>query len=106
MDNLNSAIDDYVTEINRLILENVQTHYPTLFQLGRYDIASAMKGGTRYTRIILTNGGDRSVHSFVDNANGDILKANGWKVPHPKPRGNVFRLADGGFNHHGANYLK
>lgn len=106
MDNLTSAIDAYVEEINNLIVTHVQENFPTLFKLGRYDIASAMEGGTRYTRIILTNGSDRSVHSFVDNTNGDILKANGWKTPHPKPRGNVFRLADGGFNHHGAIYLR
>lgn len=63
--------------------------------------------GRRYARVF-TRGSQTMVHSFVDLANGNVLKADGWKKPTLKnPRGNVLN-ADGGLsrvNHHGADYL-
>ena len=48
--------------------------------------------GRRYTRIIATEGDQRSAWAFVDKTNGDILKADSWKAPAKNfPRGNIFR---------------
>jgi hypothetical protein len=74
--------------------------------------------GKKYAKIIATHAdmttgapnpsSGRSVHSFIDKTNGNVLKANSWKAPHPTPRGN---LGDGNYGLsasgvHGANYLR
>lgn len=51
--------------------------------------------GPKFTRIVMStpsyNGhpGQRSVHAFVENATGDLLKAAGWKAPAKGRRGNL-----------------
>jgi len=51
--------------------------------------------GLKFTRIIQTATNadgptkDSSVHCFVDNLTGDLLKAEGWKKPAPKARYNL-----------------
>jgi hypothetical protein len=46
--------------------------------------------GKKYTRIVMTvNGRSNSVHCFIDNANGDLYKAAGWKAPAKHVRGNI-----------------
>ena len=35
----------------------------------------------KYTRIVQTCYGQSSVHAFVDNATGEVLKSSGWKTP-------------------------
>lgn len=44
------------------------------------------KVGKRYTKVIC--GG--SAFCFVDNTNGDVLKAAGWSAPAKGARGNIF----------------
>lgn len=48
--------------------------------------------GKKYARIVQNEirGDSRSVHSFVNMENGDILKASGWNVPAKHARGNIF----------------
>ena len=47
--------------------------------------------GPRYVRVVRCSLGSRSVHSFVDTTNGDILKGS-WKAPVRRGvRGNIFR---------------
>jgi len=70
--------------------------------------------GPRYVRIVRKDDcGSRSVHSFVDRTNGDILKAATYKTPDRAGktkgvRGNVFADNFGlsAVNYNGANYLK
>ena len=67
--------------------------------------------GNKYARIVKNDGlnGSRSVHTFVNMTNGDILKSGGWKAPAPNGvRGNIFANDFGAdrINEHGANYLK
>ncbi len=64
--------------------------------------------GRKYARIVQSdsNGSSRSVHSFINLQNGDILKAESWKKPARHRRGNLYQ--DGwetSFGPHGANYL-
>jgi hypothetical protein len=46
--------------------------------------------GPKYARIVRVSPGERSVHGFIDLANGDLLKADGWKKPAKHARGNMF----------------
>ena len=67
--------------------------------------------GTKYARVVKVDqlNGSRSVHTFVNLDNGDILKSGGWKAPAPNGvRGNIFDtdLGESVVNEHGANYLR
>ena len=66
--------------------------------------------GKKYARIIKVDdlNGSRSVHTFVNMENGDILKG-GWNAPVKNGvRGNIFAddLGADRVNEHGANYLR
>ena len=65
--------------------------------------------GKKYARVVHENGVQRSVHTFVNMINGDILKSGGWKAPAPNGvRGNIFENDFGAsvVNEYGASYLK
>ena len=65
--------------------------------------------GKKYARVVHENGVQRSVHTFVNMINGDILKSGGWKAPAPNGvRGNIFADDFGAsvVNEYGASYLK
>ena len=67
--------------------------------------------GRRYARVVKVDqlNGSRSVHTFVDLDNGNILKSGGWSAPQKNGvRGNIFDadLGESVVNEHGANYLK
>jgi len=57
-------------------------------------------------RIRVAEGG--SVHSFIDLATGDVLKAASWKVPAKHARGNIFDAHTGlrGMGPYGPAYLR
>ena len=64
--------------------------------------------GKKYARVTHDNGTQRSVHTFVNMINGDILKSGGWKAPAPNGvRGNIFEDDFGAsvVNEYGATYL-
>jgi hypothetical protein len=62
-----------------------------------YAIVLEAEVGKKYARIVRRDkwpdqaptGG--SAHCFIDLANGNILKADGWKRPAPQIRGNIFK---------------
>ena len=67
--------------------------------------------GRKYARIVKNDqlSGSRSVHTFVDLDNGNILKSGGWKAPAPNGvRGNIFDtdVGESVVNEMGANYLR
>ena len=67
--------------------------------------------GKKYARVIHRDysGPSRSVHTFVNLINGDILKSGSWKAPAPNGvRGNIFQndFGAGVVNEYGATYLK
>jgi hypothetical protein len=45
--------------------------------------------GRKFARIVRTGVGERSAYGFIDLANGDLLKADGWKQPAKGKRGNI-----------------
>jgi hypothetical protein len=46
--------------------------------------------GSKYFKIVSVSSDSRSVHSFVDKANGDIFKAASWLIPAKHVRGSIF----------------
>ena len=67
--------------------------------------------GRKYARVVKNDqlNGSRSVHTFVNLDNGDILKSGGWSAPQVNGvRGNIFDTDYGAsvVNEHGANYIK
>ena len=67
--------------------------------------------GSKYAKVIKVDqlNGSRSVHTFVNMDNGDILKSGSWKAPAPNGvRGNIFDtdLGESVVNEFGANYLR
>ena len=67
--------------------------------------------GRRYARVVKVDqlNGSRTVHTFVDLDNGNILKSGGWSAPAPNGvRGNIFDtdVGDCVVNEMGANYLR
>ena len=66
--------------------------------------------GNKYARVIHADAGgpSRSVHTFVNMLNGDILKSGSWKAPAPNGvRGNIFEDDFGAsvVNEYGASYI-
>ena len=53
------------------------------------------EAGSKYVKIVsISGGGSRSVHCFVEKANGNILRAASWKAPARNfVRGNVYDQA-------------
>ena len=51
--------------------------------------------GSKYVKVVtISGGGSRSVHCFVEKANGNIWRAASWKAPARNfVRGNVFDQA-------------
>jgi hypothetical protein len=51
------------------------------------DIKYVLEPGRKYTKVVREEWWDnsdrvsKSVHAFIDNSNGDIYKAAGWKAP-------------------------
>ena len=67
--------------------------------------------GKKYAKIVKVDqlNGSKSVHTFVNILNGDILKSASWAAPAPNGvRGNIFAddLGADRVNEHGANYLR
>jgi hypothetical protein len=64
--------------------------------------------GKKYVRIVHATDAQRSVHTFVNMINGDILKSGSWKAPAPNGvRGNIFEDDFGAsvVNEYGASYI-
>lgn len=64
--------------------------------------------GSRYVRIVHTNGAQRFSYCFVDKTNGDVLKSESWKKPAKHARSNIWDDDFGlsGLSQYGAKYLK
>ncbi len=100
-------IDGYV--------EMVQGKMNTYWELSKFthDLPPVIvvEYGKKYARVIHQDysGPSRSVHTFVNMVNGDILKSGSWKAPAPNGvRGNIFTEDFGAsvVNEYGASYLK
>lgn len=96
------AIEGYVAALNKMGAEKKDS----ILDADKFSI----ENGTRYAKIVrLAHGNSRSVHSFVDRGNGDILKAASWRAPAKHPRGSVldkdFGMRRSGASCYGVRYL-
>ena len=98
-----------------LYIDMVQEKMNTYFKIMEFTFSDpptvVADIGNKYARIVKLDGlnGSRSVHTFVNMDNGDILKSGSWKAPQKNGvRGNIFNTDLGAsvVNEHGANYLK
>ena len=96
-----AAISLFAVEVQSLI----NGHYAERYALLPLPTVT-VEWGRRYAKIIVIDR-SRSVHSFVDRTNGDILKAASWAAPAKHARGSVLaadRLSS--VSPYGANYLR
>ena len=89
----NNAVTDAIQAF--LAMANASPSIP-VHDGDKYCYFTADKPGARFTRIVMhyTHGGGGSVHAFVDNQTGDLLKAAGWKAPAKGVRGNIVTALD------------
>lgn len=89
--------------------------FPTL--AARERIAITLEFGSKYIRVVRSTENlenpalpdhNRSVHCFVERADGTVWKAAGWKGPERRnPRGNVFNVNPlTGLTQYGTVYLR
>ena len=102
-----------VQERLNLYVEMVQGKMNAYYEMMNFTHSSpddiTVDYGNKYARVVHENGVQRSVHTFVNLKNGDILKSGGWKTPAPNGvRGNIFANDFGAnvVNEYGASYLK
>lgn len=64
--------------------------------------------GLKYDKIIkIHDNGSRCVHSFIEKATGNILKAASFSTPAKGKRGNIYSETPlSGVDEYGAHYLK
>jgi hypothetical protein len=60
---------------------------------GQYATFTFDTPGRKVTRVVMETNGQKSVHAFVDNSNGDVLMPAGWKGPARGARYNVLDSA-------------
>jgi hypothetical protein len=82
--------------------------------LGNPDTISIIMG-KKFAKVIhssdpsVTHRNTKSVHSFINMQNGDIVKAGSWKAPARNGvRGNIFSADKGArvVNQYGVNYIR
>jgi hypothetical protein len=88
---------DLMAEVGRWLAE-----CQAIVDAGKYNQGEKLEvdpGGKRYLRIFYRyqecGYEGRRVFGFIDTTNGDVLKADGWKRPAEKARGNLFDESGG-----------
>jgi hypothetical protein len=81
-----NALETFVEGCAKIYNDYMDAHFPN----NKRDTFEYTTG-PKYIRVVKRDGyhGGRSVHCFVDRANGDVLKAAGWKAPAKHARGNI-----------------
>ncbi len=107
-ENFIPALAKYIELVQRLNDEHDQKHYAHLMATNpTFHVVVGAEEGSRYVRVFKITGTQRSLHSFVDKTNGNILKGS-WKSPVKNGvRGNIHdENISKVINHHGPNYLR
>jgi hypothetical protein len=105
-----AALEIFLAEVRRISGTHREKCFPSFPSLPPTTFTA--KKGKRYTRIIRSYDSgirdDVSVHCFVDQTNGDVLKAASWKAPAKGARGNIYNSdhGAGAMTPYGAKYLK
>jgi hypothetical protein len=106
-----AALDRYVANAQAVLDAHLARMYmsrtPENPDFGAQKLS--IERGPRYIRIVRADvhGPSRSVHSFIDTRNGDILKAASYKTPAKHARGNIFKDPGEAITPHGGvRYLR
>jgi len=100
-------MNEFQAAVENMIGIHRQQNFPNLAHT-----TITLEHGPKFTRVVrseLNSKGvpeHRSVYCFIQNDNGDILKAAGWKAPAKHARGNIFNNLLEGCGPYGADYLK
>lgn len=60
-----------------------------LSRQGRFPCTLVYSVGTRFLKVAVESGSQKSVHSFIDLATGEIFKPASWRAPADTARGNI-----------------
>lgn len=99
-----AALDGYVAKLTERSAAHYAAHYTNL-TAPTFEVHP----GKRYMKIVTCSEGQgRSVHTFVDRTNGNVLKAAGWAAPAKHARGSIFSDKNGmeACSVYGGNYLR
>ena len=103
------ALSDFIEAIQKRDDARSVAQYPSLCENGRMHKFYADPNGRKFIRIVRegVKGEGRSVHCFVDAANGDILKSDGWKKPAKHARGSIYAANPmDAMDDYGAKYMR
>jgi hypothetical protein len=95
--NTNAQTQDFQTSLDnfcKLLQDKINEHYKKDFAVLTPPTIT-VDIGSKYIRIVRNENNancspSRSVWGFVNRANGDILKAAGWKAPAKHARGSIY----------------
>jgi len=59
-----------------------------------FDERVELQRGSKYTKVVVAGDSNRSVHSFIENKTGNLLKAASWKAPAKGVRFNLLSDMD------------
>ena len=82
--NVERQLELFMRKLTGLVETHYQTRFPNL-EVPKMTISK----GRKYAKIVKESN-QRTVHSFVDLSNGDILMAAGWNAPAKTARGSIF----------------
>ena len=80
-----AAVERFLAGAQKLISDQHAALYPNI-----PDTILSLEWGRRYIKVVAASGPGRHVWGFIDQTNGDILKAASWKAPAEHARGNLF----------------
>lgn len=93
---MTARVNMFVDKLQALYDKTFTEKHPLLVP----PLISIDASGIKYLRVVTTNrykdsygnlsSNGRSVYCFIDAANGDLLKAAGWKTPAKGARGSIF----------------
>ena len=103
MTDFNTALDTFVAGCQVIVTENDKR-----YENVNFDTKIAITRGRRYVKLVKSDFSEsRSVYCFVDQTNGNVLKAASWKAPAKHARGNILNEDNGlsTMGPYGAAYL-
>lgn len=89
MTDLNQNLTNFMEGVQRIVDSYRAKHCPNLGP-----VTFSLEHGPKNIRVVKDDG-QRSVFCFINAANGDVLKADGWKKPAKHARGNIFAPDNG-----------
>jgi hypothetical protein len=84
-----TALADYLADIQKATDKDFETNYPRLFNSELHPKYLAQPG-KKWVKIVRADAAQKSVFCFVDPQTGDLYKAATWNAPAKGIRGNIY----------------